>query len=61
MTWVSGVMSRTYSAAGGLHGNIPIQGVTGETEDISKYLDFGFYDQVWYKDNAGLDPAQAGR
>ena len=28
--------------------------VTGETPDISKYLDFGFYDWVWYKDNAGL-------
>ena len=54
-------MSRTYSAAGELHGNIPITTVTGETEDISEYLDFGFYDKVWYKDNAGLDPAQAGR
>ena len=61
MTWVSDVMSRTYSAAGDLQGTIPIQGVTGETEDISEYLDFGFYDQIWYKDNAGLDPAQAGR
>ena len=61
MTWVSDIMSRTYSAAGELHGSIPIQGVTGETEDISEYLDFGFYDRVWYKDNAGVEPAQAGR
>ena len=26
----------------------------GETIDISEYLDFGFYDQVWYHENAGL-------
>ena len=26
----------------------------GETEEISEYLDFGFYDMVWYKDNGGL-------
>ena len=61
ISWVSEVMSRTYSAAGNLHGAIPITNVTGETEDISEYIDFGFYDKVWYKDNAGLDPAQAGR
>ena len=46
MTWVSDVMSKTCSVTGDLHGNIPIQGVTGKTEDISEYLDFGFYDQV---------------
>ena len=28
--------------------------IMGETPDISEYLDFGFYDWVWYKDNAGL-------
>jgi hypothetical protein len=28
--------------------------MTGETPDISEYLDFGFYDWIWYKDNAGL-------
>jgi hypothetical protein len=30
--------------------------VTGETADISECLDFGFYDEVWYKDNAGSSP-----
>ena len=54
-------MSLTFSSAGSLNGSIPITGVTGETQDISEYLDFGFYDKVWYKDNAGLAPAQAGR
>jgi hypothetical protein len=27
--------------------------MTGESVDISEYLDFGFYDWVWYKENAG--------
>ena len=30
ISWVSEVMSRTYSAAGNLHGNIPITNVTGK-------------------------------
>ena len=60
MIWVSEIMSRTYSAAGNLNGLIPIQGVTGETEDISEYSDFGFYDRVWYKDNAGTSPSKLG-
>ena len=25
-----------------------------ETVDISKYLDFGFYDKVWFRDNVGI-------
>jgi hypothetical protein len=28
--------------------------VTGETPDMSEYLDFGFYDWVWFKDNTVL-------
>ena len=28
--------------------------MTGETVDISEYLDFGFYDWVWFRENAGL-------
>ena len=28
--------------------------MTGETPGISEYLDFGFYDHVSYKENAGL-------
>ena len=47
-------MSMTHSSAGNLTGYIPLEGVTGKTPDISEYLDFGFYDKVWYKDNAGL-------
>ena len=61
MTWVFEIMSRTYSAAEKLTGSITNQKVSGETEDISEYLDFGVYDQVWYKDDTGFYPAQAGR
>ena len=39
----------------------PIEIVTGETPDISEYLDFGFYDWIWFRTNAGLAPAEIGR
>ena len=35
--------------------------VTGETPDISEYLDFGFYDWCWYHENAGLGELKLGR
>ena len=38
-----------------------MQDVTGETPDISEYLDFGFYDHVSYKENAGLGMTAIGR
>ena len=61
MVWVTEIMSMTHTTAGGLDGSIPITKVTGETTDISEYLDFGFYDKVWYRDNAGLDESKPGR
>ena len=61
MVCVSEVMSLTFTTAGGLNGCVPHTHVTGETSDISEYLDFGFYDQIWYKDNAGLGPLRPGR
>ena len=48
-------MSLTHSSAGGMHGGIPLEKVTGETPDISEYLDFGFYDMVWLKHNASFN------
>ena len=61
MRWVTETSNLTFSSAGSLQGGIPLTEVTGETPDISEYLDFGFYDQVWYKDNAGLSPSEPGR
>ena len=47
-------MQRTSTQAGGLAGCTPIESVTGETVDISEYLDFVFYERVWYHENVGL-------
>ena len=54
MRWVCEVMQRTSTQAGGLDGCTPIESLTGETTDISEYLNFGFYDSVWYHENAYL-------
>ena len=35
--------------------------ITGETLDLSEYLDFGFYDLDTYRYNAGLGVPQVGR
>jgi hypothetical protein len=44
-----------------LEGACLLQGVTGKTIYISEYLDFGFYDHISYKANAGLGPKDYGR
>ena len=61
MSWVTDIMSLTYTSAGDINGCIPRSRLTGETAEISEFLDFGFYDYVWYKDNAGLGPQLPGR
>ena len=35
--------------------------ITGETPYLSEYLDFGFYDWVTYRNNAGLGVPEVGR
>ena len=52
--WTTQVMQRTSTQAGELRGKCPLQEVTGETINILWYLDFGLYDHVSWKDNAGL-------
>ena len=61
MRWVTDTSALTFTSAGSLEGGIPLTQVTGETADISEYLDFGFDDQVWYKDNVGTTPMEPGR
>ena len=58
---VTEIMNRTASNAGNLKGRTPLELVTGETIDISKYLDFDFYDRVWFREDAGIGPTQVGR
>lgn len=61
MRWVCETMSRTYLRHHRIDGGVPLEKVTGETVDISNYLDFGFYDHVHYRDNAGLAEQRVGR
>jgi hypothetical protein len=59
--YVCAIMRMTASYAGRLQGRTPMEDVTGETPDISEYLDFGFYDLVWFKDDAGIGEIRLGR
>ena len=59
--FVAKIMQLTASNAGKLQGRTPLEYMTGETPDISEYLDFGWYDRVWYKENAGLGETKIGR
>ena len=54
-------MQLTASNAANLEGRTPLGTLTGKTPDISQYLDFAWYDWVWYKENAGLDVPKLGR
>ena len=58
---VAKIMQVTASYAGKLQGRTPLEFITGETPDISEYLDFGFYDRVWYRENAGIGETKLGR
>lgn len=55
------IMQLTASYAADLNGRSPLGALLGETPDISQYLDFRWYDWVWYKENAGLDVPRIGR
>ena len=61
LQWVGDIQNRTSNSARGLEGRCPLERVTGETVDISEYLDFGFYDWVWFRENAGLGETKLGK
>ena len=52
MRWVCEIQQRTHMTTHRMDGGVPLENITVETEDISDYLDFGFYDQVWIQENA---------
>ena len=58
---VAKIMQLTASFAANLQGRTPLEALTGETPDISQYLDFRFYDQVWLKEDSGLGEIKLGR
>ena len=41
-------------------GRTGLEKVTGETPEIFEYIDFGFYDPCWYKENAGMGETKMG-
>ena len=59
--WVCEVIQRTASTSGDLSRRTALEQLTGETPEISEYLDFTFYDWCWYNDNAGLGETKLGR
>ena len=44
-----------------LQGQMSPELMTGGTPDISEYLDFGWYDRVWFTKDSGIREAQIGR
>ena len=59
--YVANTMQLTARTAGKLQGQKPLEFLTGETPNISEYLDFVWYDRVWYKEDAGLGETKLGR
>ena len=52
--WVCETGNVTVSSSWYAHGRTPLEIITGETPDITEYIDFGFYDWVTFQQNAGL-------
>ena len=59
--YVSKIMQITVSFEAYLQGSTSLEALTGDTPDISQYLDFGFYNRVWFKEHAGLGETKLGR
>ena len=55
LVWVCNTSQLTASDAGFLKGRTALEEITGDTPDISEYLDFDFYAWVWYNDAKGGD------
>ena len=55
------MMQRTSTEAGLANGRMPLEIITGDTPDISEFLDFGFYDWCWYSDAFGMAETELGR
>ena len=53
-------MRLTVRHSGKLQVRTPLEYMTGEMPDISEYLDFGWYDRFWYKEDAGLGETKIG-
>ena len=54
-------MNLTANSSFSLDGRNPLEEITSVTTDISEYLDFSFYDWLWYKENTGVGDNELGR
>ena len=61
LQYAAEIMNITASNSGDMNGRTPLELISGETPDISEYLDFGFYERVWFREHAGLGPTKLGR
>ena len=61
IVWICEILRQTVSFSRYADKRTPIEILTGETPDISEYLDFGFYDWVVFKENAGMGETLLGR
>ena len=61
VSWVCETSNVTANSSRYANGRTPLEIVTGETPDITEYLDFSFYDWIVFKSNAGLSQPELGR
>ena len=61
IAYVAKIIQLTASFVEDLQIITPLGALTGETPDISQYLDFGFYDRVWFKEDSGLRETKLGK
>ena len=55
------LMQHTASHLGILNDRTPVESVTGDIPNIAELLDFAFYNQCCYKENAGLGETHIGK
>ena len=61
LVWISETGNLPVSSSRYASGRTPLEYTTGETPDISEYLDFKFYDWVTYRPDEGLGELYIGR
>jgi hypothetical protein len=60
-TWVCKIENVCANLSKYADGRTPLEIITGETPDISEYLDFEFYDWVLFRSSAGLGEIELAR
>ena len=61
ITWVCETGNICANSSGYSIAQTRLEIITGETPNISEYMDFGLYDWVTFRTNAGMGPIELGR